>query len=82
MIGRQLVNRIQNAYANRRTYAQGAKKILGAGKKLINAVGRANEFANSLGVSNPQVSSAVGALQRYGNPTADFVSGELDKVGN
>ena len=82
MIGRQLVNRVQNAYANRRTYAQGAKRILGAGKKLINAVGRANEFANSLGVSNPQVSRAVGALQTYGNPTADFVSGELDKVGN
>ena len=41
-----------------------------------------NEFANSLGVSNPQITAGVGALQKYGNPTADFVSGELDKVGN
>ena len=82
MIGRQLVNRIQNAYANRRNYAMTAQKALGAGKKLINALGRANEFANSIGISNPKVSGAVGALQKYGNPIADFASGELDKVGN
>lgn len=82
MIGRNIVNRIQSAYANRRTYAQGAKQALGAGKKLISAIGRANDFANALGVSNPQITAGVGALQKYGNPTADFVSGELDKVGN
>jgi hypothetical protein len=81
-VGRNLSNKIQSAYANRRSYASSARNILGAGKKLISAVGRASEFANSLGVSNPNISGAVGALQKYGNPALDFADSELARVGN
>jgi hypothetical protein len=80
-VGRNLSNRIQTAYANRRSYAQSARKVIGAGKKLISAVGRTAEFANTLGVSNPQISGAVGALQKYGNPALDFADSELQRVG-
>jgi hypothetical protein len=80
-VGRNLSNRIQSAYANRRSYAQSARKVIGAGRKLISAVGRTAEFANSLGVSNPQISGAVGALQKYGNPALDFADSELQRVG-
>jgi len=81
-VGRNLGNKIQSAYANRRSYASTARKVLGTGKKLISAVGRAAEFANTLGVSNPQISGAVGALQKYGNPALDFADTELARVGN
>jgi hypothetical protein len=80
-VGRNLGNKIQSAYANRRSYAMTARRVLGTGKKLISAIGRASEFANNLGVSNPQISGAVGALQKYGNPTLDFADSELAKVG-
>jgi hypothetical protein len=80
-VGRNLSNRIQSAYANRRSYAQSARKVIGAGKKLISAVGRASEFANTLGVSNPQISGSISALQKYGNPALDFADTELQRVG-
>jgi hypothetical protein len=80
-VGRNLGNKLQNVYANRRSYAQTAQKVLGGGRKLISALGRANEFANKLGVSNPQISGAVGALQKYGNPALDFADSELSRVG-
>jgi len=81
-IGRNLGNKLQNVYANRRSYAQTAQKIVGGGRKLISAIGRANEFVNKLGVSNPQISGAVGALQKYGNPALDFTDSELERIGN
>jgi hypothetical protein len=80
-VGRNLGNKLQNIYANRRSYAQSAQKVLGGGRKLISAIGRASEFANKLGVSNPQISGAVGALQKYGNPALDFADSELARVG-
>jgi hypothetical protein len=80
-VGRNLSNKIQSAYANRRNYASTARKVLGTGKKLISAVGRASEFASGLGVNNPQISGAVGALQKYGNPALDFADAELSRVG-
>ena len=80
-VGRNLGNKLQNVYANRRSYAQSARKVLGAGRKLISAVGRASEFATGLGVNNPQISGAVGALQKYGNPALDFADSELQRVG-
>jgi hypothetical protein len=80
-VGRNLTNKIQSAYANRRSYATTARKVLGAGKKLISAIGRTAEFANTLGVSNPQISGAVGALQKYGTPALDFADSELSRVG-
>jgi hypothetical protein len=81
MIG-NLGNRLQNIYANRRSYASGAQKLIGGGRKIISALGRANEFASRIGVSNPQISGAIGAIQQYGNPTLDFADSELARVGN
>jgi hypothetical protein len=80
MIG-NLGNRLQNIYANRRNYAATAQKIIGGGRKIISALGRANEFASRIGISNPQISGAVGALQQYGNPALDFADSELARVG-
>jgi len=80
-VGRNLANKLQSVYANRRSYASTARNVLGAGRKLISAIGRANEFASGLGVNNPQISGAVGALQKYGNPTLDFADSELARVG-
>jgi hypothetical protein len=79
---RNFGNRIQAAYANRRNYATTARNILGGGRKIISALGRANEFASQIGVSNPQISGAVGAIQKYGNPALDFADSELARVGN
>ena len=81
MIG-NLGNRLQNIYANRRAYASSAQKLIGGGRKIISALGRANEFASKIGISNPQISGAVGAIQQYGNPVLDFADSELSRVGN
>lgn len=81
-VGRNLGNKLQNIYANRRAYATTAQKVLGGGRKIISALGRANEFASKLGISNPQISGAVGAIQQYGNPVLDFADSELQRVGN
>ena len=81
MIG-NLGNRLQNIYANRRAYASTAQKLVGGGRKIISALGRANEFASKIGISNPQISGAVGAIQQYGNPVLDFADSELQRVGN
>ena len=81
-IGRNLANKLQNVYANRRSYAATAQKLVGGGRKIISALGRANEFASKIGISNPQISGAVGAIQQYGNPALDFADSELSRVGN
>lgn len=81
MIG-NLGNRLQNIYANRRAYAATAHKLVGGGRKIISALGRANEFASRIGISNPQISGAVGAIQQYGNPVLDFADSELQRIGN
>ena len=81
MIG-NLGNRLQNIYANRRAYASSAQKLIGGGRKIISALGRANEFASKIGISNPQISGAVGAIQKYGTPALDFADSELSRVGN
>lgn len=81
MIG-ELANRLQNIYANRRNYAQSAQRLIGGGRKIISAIGRANEFASRIGISNPEISGAIGAIQKYGNPALDFADSELQRVGN
>lgn len=81
MIG-ELANRLQNIYANRRNYAQSAQRLIGGGRKIISAIGRANEFASRIGISNPEISGAVGAMQKYGTPALDFADSELQRVGN
>lgn len=53
-VGRNLGNKLQNIYANRRSYAQSAQKLVGGGRKIISALGRANEFASRIGISNPK----------------------------
>jgi len=81
MIG-ELANRLQNIYANRRNYAQSAQRLIGGGRKIISAIGRANEFASRIGISNPEISGAIGAIQKYGTPALDFADSELQRVGN
>lgn len=81
-IGRNLGNKLQDIYANRRAYASSAQKVLGGGRKIISALGRANEFASKIGISNPQISGAVSSIQKYGNPALDFADSELQRVGN
>ena len=81
-IGRNFGNKLQDIYANRRAYASSAQKVLGGGRKIISALGRANEFASKIGISNPQISGAVGAIQKYGSPALDFADSELSRVGN
>lgn len=81
-IGRNLGNKLQEIYANRRAYASSAQKLIGGGRKIISALGRANEFASKIGISNPEISGAVGAIQQYGTPALDFADSELQRVGN
>ena len=81
-VGRNLGNKLQNIYANRRNYAMNAQKLIGGGRKIISALGRANEFASKIGISNPEISGAVGAIQKYGSPVLDFADSELQRVGN
>jgi hypothetical protein len=45
-------------------------------------LGRANAFANKMGINNPAVNSAVGAMQQYGNPMLNYADNELKRIGN
>ena len=55
----------------------GARRVLGGARHGIKFLGRANQFARRLGVSNPVLSNGVNMLEKYGLPTADFLESEL-----
>ncbi len=57
--------------------ASGARRVLDGAKHSIRFLGRANNFAKGLGITNPSFNNAVGNLERYGLPTADFLESEL-----
>ena len=78
--GRSVGNRIDYIYNNRRGFASKARNILGTAKQGIKLLGRTNEFVNRLGVSSPQINDAISNLERYGNPSIDFVDSELQNV--
>ena len=75
-------NRIQGMYGNRRGIATTGRKILGVARSGISMLGRANAFANKMGINNPTVNSAVGAMQQYGNPMLNYADNELKRIGN
>ena len=75
-------NRIQGMYGNRKSYATTGRKILGVARSGISMLGRANAFANKMGINNPAVNSAVGAMQQYGNPMLNYADNELKRIGN
>ena len=75
-------NRIQGMYGNRRSIATTGRKILGVARSGISMLGRANAFANKMGINNPAVNSAVGAIQQYGNPILNYADSELQRIGN
>ena len=75
-------NRIQGMYGNRRGIATTGRKILGVARSGISMLGRANAFANKMGINNPTVNSAVGAMQQYGNPMLNYADSELKRIGN
>ena len=75
-------NRIQGMYGNRRSIATTGRKILGVARSGISMLGRANAFANKMGINNPAVNSAVGAMQQYGNPMLNYADNELKRIGN
>ena len=55
-------NRIQGMYGNRRGISTTGRKILGVARSGISMLGRANAFANKMGITNPDVNSVVGAM--------------------
>ena len=55
-------NRIQGMYGNRKSYATTGRKLLGVARSGVSMIGRANAFANKMGINNPAVNSAVGAM--------------------
>lgn len=73
-------NKLSGLYNNRRGLASRASNILGTAKSGLKLLGRTNEFVKRLGVSSPQLNNAVGQLQRYADPTIDFVNEELKNV--
>ena len=75
-------NRIQGMYGNRRGIATTGRKILGVARSGISMLGRANAFANKMGINNPAVNTAVGAMQQYGNPMLNYADNELKRIGN
>ena len=75
-------NRIQGMYGNRKSYATTGRKLLGVARSGVSMVGRANAFANRMGINNPVVNSAVGAMQQYGNPMINYADSELKRIGN
>lgn len=77
-----MANRIQGMYGNRRGLATTGRKILGVARSGISMLGRANAFANKMGINNPAVNSAVGAMQQYGNPMLNYADSELKRIGN
>ena len=58
------INGKQTLY-NRKSMATGAKNILGTAKSGIRIIGKANQFANKIGVSSPAMSNA---LQQLASP--------------
>lgn len=79
-IGNSIGNKLQSMYNNRRGLASTAQNILGTAKQGIRLLGRTNEFVRRLGVSAPQLNNLTNNLERYGNPSIDFVNDELKKV--
>ena len=77
-----MANRIQGMYGNRRGLATTGRKILGVARSGISMLGRANAFANRMGINNPTVNSAVGAMQHYGHPMINYADSELKRIGN
>ena len=75
-------NRIQGMYGNRRGIATTGRKILGVARSGISMLGRANAFANKIGINNPAVNSAVGVMQQYGHPMLNYADNELKRIGN
>ena len=75
-------NRIQSMYGNRKSYATTGRKLLGVARSGVSMIGRANAFANRMGINNPDVNSAVGAMQQYGNPMINYADSELKRIGN
>jgi len=75
-------NRIQGMYGNRKSYATTGRKLLGVARSGVSIIGRANAFANKMGINNPAVNSAVGAMQQYGNPMLNYADNELKRIGN
>jgi len=75
-------NRIQGMYGNRRGLATTGRKILGVARSGISMLGRANAFANRMGINNPAVNSAVGAMQHYGHPMINYADSELKRIAN
>ena len=77
-----MANRIQGMYGNRRGLATTGRKILGVARSGISMLGRANAFANRMGINNPTVNSAVGGMQQYGHPMLNYADSELKRIGN
>jgi hypothetical protein len=75
-------NRIQGMYGNRKSYATTGRKLLGVARSGVSMIGRANAFANKMGINNPAVNSAVGAMQQYGNPMLNYADNELKRIAN
>ena len=48
-------NRIQGMYGNRRGIATTGRKILGVARSGISMLGRANAFANKMGINNHSI---------------------------
>ena len=61
-------NRLSGLYNNRQGMATRAKNILGTAKSGIRMIGRANEFANKIGVSSPAMNNMSNALQQLVAP--------------
>ena len=58
-------------YINRKSMATGAKNILGTAKSGIRMIGRANEFANKIGVSSPAMNNMSSNLQQFADLIPD-----------
>ena len=78
--GRSVGSGMSGLYGNRRGIASGMQNVLGTAKSGIRMLGRANEFANCMGVSSPGFNSFTKSMEQYGNPVLDFAHGELNNV--
>ena len=75
-------NRIQGMYGNRKSYATTDRKLLVVSRSGVSMIGRANVFENKMGINNPTVNSAVGAMEQYGHPMLNYADSELQRIGN
>ncbi len=75
-------NRIQGMYGNRKSYETTDRKLLGVVHSGVSMIGRANVFANKMGINNPTVNSTVGAMQHYGHPILNYADSELQRIVN